>query len=30
LFGIIAMVAGVLSNMYVQVNSIFYTPTWKN
>jgi sodium-coupled neutral amino acid transporter 11 len=27
LFGIIAMVAGVLSNMYVQVNSIFYTPT---
>jgi len=26
-FGIIAMVAGVLSNVYVQVNNVFYTPT---
>lgn len=26
-FGVVAMVAGVLSNVYVQVNNIFYTPT---
>lgn len=27
LFGIVALVAGVVSNVYVQVNDIFYTPT---
>ena len=26
-FGVVAMVAGVLSNVYVQVNNVFYTPT---
>ncbi|KAG7340773.1 transmembrane amino acid transporter [Nitzschia inconspicua] len=26
-FGVVAMVAGILSNVYVQVNNIFYTPT---
>lgn len=26
-FGVVAMVAGVLSNIYVQVHGIFYTPT---
>jgi solute carrier family 38 (sodium-coupled neutral amino acid transporter), member 11 len=26
-FGAVAMVAGILSNVYVQVNNIFYTPT---
>jgi hypothetical protein len=26
-FGLVAMVAGILSNVYVQVNNIFYTPT---
>ena len=27
LFGIVALVAGIVSNIYVQVNDIFYTPT---
>lgn len=27
LFGIIALVAGIISNIYVQVNDVFYTPT---
>jgi sodium-coupled neutral amino acid transporter 11 len=27
IFGFVAMVAGVLSNIYVQINGIFYTPT---
>jgi hypothetical protein len=26
-FGVVAMVAGVFSNVYVQINNIFYTPT---
>jgi solute carrier family 38 (sodium-coupled neutral amino acid transporter), member 11 len=26
-FGVVAMVAGIFSNVYVQVNNIFYTPT---
>jgi solute carrier family 38 (sodium-coupled neutral amino acid transporter), member 11 len=26
-FGVVAMVAGILSNVYVQINNIFYTPS---